>query len=209
MSFSTDYTSFGNSLAAWLTDQDSSTITDIGVNLTADLISIGETRIFREVRTRDMETAFSDTITAGMLALPASYLALKSAYLDASPNVSLERRSAEWIRLSYPQSTTSGIPKFIARYGTNFIFGPYPDSNYSILGVYYKNIGPLSSSAHTLFTNNPDLYLFASLAAAAPYLKDDKRVLLWEAQYKSALLDAQKQSDDEEGSGDALEIRAA
>jgi hypothetical protein len=62
MSFAS-YTSFGTSLATWLLDSNSATITDVGVSMVADLITVGETRIFRETRTVDMETAFSDSIT--------------------------------------------------------------------------------------------------------------------------------------------------
>src|SRR5678809_334872 len=134
-------------------------VSDFGPALESDPMTVGEHRIFREVRTRDMETAFAGTMTAGLMSLPSGYLALKSAYLDTAPNISLERRPAEWIRLTYPQTTTSGLPQFIARYGQNFIFGPFPDSAYTVKGIYYQSPTPISGAGlNTLFTNNPDLY---------------------------------------------------
>ena len=38
-----------------------------------------------------------------------------------------------------------------------------------------------------VLTSHPDVYLFGSLYQAAPYLKDDERVPVWESRYRSAL----------------------
>lgn len=203
MSFA-DYTSFGASLSTWMDIG----VSDLGNTLVADLITVGETRIFRETRSREMETAFSDSITAGLMSLPASYLALKSAYVNSSPNVSLERRPAEWIRLTYPQSTSSGIPKFIARYGSNFIFGPYPDSAYTVNGIYYKRLTAISGSAlNAVFTTNPDLYLFACLAESEIVIGRDARIPVWEAKYNRILADVNGASAAEDASGSSLQMR--
>lgn len=207
MAFSS-YTSFGTSLASWLLDSNTATVTDVGVSIVADLITVGESRLFRETRSRDMETSFGSTIASGVLALPTSYLALKSAYVNTSPNVSLERRSAEWIRLQYPQSTTSGVPKFIARYGTNFIFGPYPDSAYTVNGIYYMQPTAISGAAlNTLFTTNPDLYLFACLAEAVIIVGQDKRLPVWESKYQRILADVNGMDKAEDASGSSLQMR--
>lgn len=208
MSFAS-YTSFGTSLATWLLNSNSATITDVGVSMVADLITVGETRIFREARTRDMETEFSDAISSnGTLALPTSYLALKNAYVNSSPQQSLERRPAEWIRLNYPDSTDSGVPLFIARFASNFIFGPYPDSAYTVKGVYYKQLTAISGAAvNALFTTNPDLYLFACLAEGELVIGRDPRVPIWEAKYNRILADANGMSAAEDASGSSLQMR--
>lgn len=209
MSFSS-YTNFGTSLAGWLLDSNTATITDIGVSQVADLITVGESRIFRETRNVEMETSFGTAISAGVLALPSSYLALKTAYVDTSPQQSLERRPAEWIRLTYPQTSSSGVPKYIARYGQNFIFGPYPDSGYTVNGIYYKRPTAISGAAlNTLFTTNPDLYLFACLAEAEIIIGGDKRIMLWEQKYGRILADVNGADRAEDASGSSLQMRAA
>ena len=209
MSFAS-YTSFGTSLAGWLLKNNSATVTDVGVSMVADLITVGETRIFRECRTQAMETSFGAAITAGLLALPASYLALKSAYLASAPNVSLERRPAEWIRLNYPQDTSSGVPNFIARYGQNFIFGPYPDSGYTVNGIYYKQPTAISGAAlNTLFTTNPDLYLFACLAESTIIIRDNPLIPVWEQKYQKILMDVNGSDRAEDSSGSSLQMRVA
>lgn len=170
-----------------------------------DFVTVAETEIFRRLRVKDNEASFSGTIASdGTVALPASYLELKYAYVNTVPVQWLDRKGARWIRQQYPYNAMTGIPKFIAREGSTFIFGPYPSSTYTISGVYYKNVGPLSTSAHAIFTANPDLYLYGSLLAAVPYLKDDERVTLWAQQYQRALESAQLMSDREDYSGSPL-----
>ena len=53
MSFAS-YTSFGTSLVGWLLDSDTATIASLGVSTVGDLITVGETRLFRETRCREM-----------------------------------------------------------------------------------------------------------------------------------------------------------
>jgi len=169
---------------------------------------MGETRIFREISARSMETAFSDTVSSGVIALPTDYIDLKYAYVNRTPVTTLKRREARFIYEKYPTRTGMGEPRYIAREGSNFIFGPYPDSDYTISGYYYKNIGPLSASDHALFTDNPDLYLFASLAESEPFLKNDKRVALWEAKYQKIKNDVNGLAEREDFSGSDLQMVA-
>jgi hypothetical protein len=51
--------------------------------------------------------------------------------------------------------------------------------------VYYARLTALSADNPTtgLFEWAPDLYLYASLLQAAPYLRDDARVPIWLAAY--------------------------
>lgn len=173
-----------------------------------DFITLCETEIFRHLRTRDNEVAFSGTIdtATNTLALPTSYIDLKYAYVSTTPVQWLDRQGARMIRQEYPYPSAVGVPKFIAREGSNFIFGPTSDAAYTVAGVYYKNLGPLSSSAHAIFTNNPDLYLYGSLLAAVPYIKNDSRVPLWQAAYERCMATAQSASDREQFSGSPLRV---
>lgn len=204
MAFNTDYSSFGASISTWLD------VSDLDSSLIADIITVGEQRIFREVRARDMEAPISDTIASGVVAVPNDYLAMKFLYLNASPQVALERRSAEWIYANWPQSTTSGIPQFFARNESNFIFGPYPDSGYAILGVYYARPTAISAAGlNTLFTNNPDLYLFSCLSKSSTVVTADKRTPIWEAEYQRILAELNGMDRAEDQSGSTLRMRTS
>lgn len=174
-----------------------------------DLITIGEKRIFREVRVRVMETALSSTIASGVIAVPSDYLDLKSAYVNSTPVQLLQRSVPSQIYAQYPTRSSTGKPQKIAREGSNFIFGPYPDSTYAIKGIYYAAPTIVATSDNALFVANPDLYLFAALCEAAPYIESDARVALWESKYQSVKADMKAADDREYGSGGGIEVVAA
>jgi hypothetical protein len=200
----TTFAELKTAIASWMdvSTSDVSSVID-------DLVMVGEKRIFRETRTRDMEEALSSAIASGVIALPTSYVALKFAYIDGTPTQKLERRSAEWIYETYPSRSSSGKPKFIAREGTNFIFGPYADSSYTVKGVYYKRLAVLSSSANALFLANPDLYLFACLAESEIVLGRDSRIPIWESKFKTILDRVNGEDKAEDQSGSTLQMRVS
>ena len=173
-----------------------------------DFIRLGELRIYRDLRIRAMETAFTSTIASGVIAVPTGYAELKYAYVNTTPVGKLERKDAEWIYHNYPTRASGGQPKFIAREADNFIFGPYPDSTYSIKGVYYKRLDALSASNTTNWftTNAPDLLLWAALCEAEPFIMNDPRATLWEQKYTAAKERIQREDNQEEFSGSPLSM---
>ena len=176
----TTYSELKTAIANWTKRTDLTSYLD-------DLIRIAELRIEREVQTHDSEAALSVDISSStsMATIPTDFLSLKSAYVDITGTPSLTQASADQIYQNRVLgSYRTGVPQYIAQQGSNFIFWPTPGSGYTIKGSYYARPGTLSSAVYTMFTNNPDLYLYASLAATAPFLKDDKRVQLWEAEYQ-------------------------
>lgn len=193
-----DYASLQTAVANWLHRPVDDVI--------ADLITFGEARIYRDVRVAAMETALSDTIASGVLAVPSGYIEMKHARIDGSPTGKLERKDAEWIYANYPTRSATSKPKFFAREGQSFIFGPYPDSNYTVKGSYYKRLAALSDSNTTnwLITDAPDLILFAALCEAEPYRMNDERTILWEKKYAQVKERIQRQDLDEEFSGSPL-----
>jgi hypothetical protein len=173
---------------------------------TADFIALGEARIYRDLRIRCMETAISSTIASGVIAVPTRYRDLKFAYVNGTPVCSLERKDAEWIYYNYPTRSSDGKPRFIAREGESFIFGPYPDSDYTIKGIAYCALAALSDGNPTNWftTNAPDLLLFASLCEVAPFLQHDDRIPLWERKYDIVRERIQREDENEEFSGSPL-----
>jgi hypothetical protein len=195
----TTFATLKTEVAAWLHRND----------LTAAIpgfVQFAENRIYRDLRVRQMETSFTGAIASGVLAQPTGYLELKYAYVDGTPTGKLQRKDAEWIAANYPTRSASGKPKFIAREGSNFIFGPYPDADYTVNGSYYKRLTALSddADANWLITDAPELLLFATLREAAPYLQDDPRIAVWESKYAQIKDRIQRQDMDEEFSGSPL-----
>ena len=150
-------------------------------SIATDLIMIGEKWIMRKIRATEMETALSTSISAsGTATAPTGFLGFKYAYIDGSPVKNLITKTPQQIITAYPQRSSNSKPAWIAYDAGSFIFGPFPDSTYTVKGTYYKRQGPLASGVYDLFTNNPDLYLFAALAEAEPYVGKDNRIAIWE-----------------------------
>jgi hypothetical protein len=175
-----------------------------------DLVTAGEKWIMRKVRAPEMETALSVTIntTTGLAAAPTGFLGLKYAYIDASPTQPLEVRSPQQIFNRFPSRASDSKPKWIGYDAGSFLFGPFPDSAYTIKGTYYKRQGPLSSGVYDLFSNNPDLFLFASLAELEPFLKNDKRVALWMGKRDAIAIDINGEATGIAGAGGLSMITA-
>lgn len=176
----------------------------------ADFFTIGENRVYRDLRIRAMETAYSAVISSGVASLPSDYVELKSAYVNTSPTTPLQRNSVEYIYSQFPTRSAEGIPKYIAREGSSFIFGPYPDSSYTIKGIYYARLTALSSSNTTNWftTNAPEILLYAGLCAAEKFIANDERVQLWQSMYETLKEAIQQEDRKEQFSGSGLRMVA-
>lgn len=159
---------------------------------------------------RWMESAFTGTIASSVIAVPTGYLGLKYAYVNSTPSSKLDRVSLNQLYGTYPRNGDTGLPRWIARDLTNFVFGPRPDSGYSIAGVYYAKPVVLRSfaadaAANWLIVNAPDLVLYGSLLQATPYLQNDKRIATWQMLHDQALRTYQRMNRDEDVSGSPLQ----
>jgi hypothetical protein len=183
-------------------------------NLTSfapNFVQAWEEKFYRQPRNfgRWMEvTGAIGTIASSVVAVPADYLGLKVAYVDGENQPALDRKSLTQLYGRYPRGVAdTGTPKQIARDGTNFVFGPLPDDDYTIKGVYWGKPVVLRSfagdaAAHWLIVNAPDLVLYGSLLQAEPFSKNDARIPIWQQLYSDALQDyrALHREEDESGS---------
>lgn len=174
-----------------------------------DWITLAESRINKVLRVRQMETTMSTVMASGIVAVPTNYVALKDAYItSSSPYQNLERKTANWIYDKYPSRVADNLPKFIAREGASFIFGPYPDANYTIQVVYWNRLAALSTAVNSVFTAYPGLWFFGALCESAHRLKADSRIPMWEARFKELLVMVQDEDDDEYLSGSTMQMVA-
>lgn len=176
----TTYSTLKSAAADWL-DRD-----DIN-DAIETMIGLAEARIYRELRIKAMETALSVSISSGVAAVPSDYQELRFAYLDTTPVQHLQIADPEWLYAAYPTRSADSTPQYIAREGSNFIFGPFPTSGRTLKGIYYASLTALSTSNETNWftTNAPDLLLYGALAHSALYLGQDARLTAWEAAYQT------------------------
>jgi hypothetical protein len=160
-----------------------------------EFIVIAESRVNRRLRCREQEAEANIAITGGTrtAALPSDFAEVRRLYLNANPVRLLEyvTPSDYWGRYT---GTNTGTPSVFTIEGTNIVLGPTPGADYTGKLQYYRNLPALSTSAHGLFVANPDLYLYGSLLAAEPFLKNDKRVGMWKAFFDEIMIELETQS---------------
>jgi hypothetical protein len=196
------YSNIKTAVGTWLARDDLT-------SYVADLMTAAEYRIYRELRVRQMETAYSGTISSGVIALPSGFKGWKTLRIASSPAQILQATDLDSLMRQYPTRSSDGKPAVYAINGSNVEFGPYPDDGYSVAGTYWKQLTALSASneSNWLVTDAPELLLWASLSEAAPFLKDDARIAVWEGKYQAARAMLESESRSEAGSG--LSMRAA
>lgn len=197
----TTYAELKTAVANWLNRSDLTTYIP-------DFIALGEARIYRELRIRTMEASINSVIASGVIAIPSDYVELKYAYVDGTPVQYLKRTNAQTLIEQYPTRSSDSKPTNIATDAGNFIFGPYPDSAYTIKGTYYKRLTALSDSNTTnwFITNAPGILLFAALSESEPFLKNDERVQLWQAKYEQEKNGIEREEMNERFSGGGLRM---
>jgi len=165
-----------------------------------EFVSLAEARIARKLRIREMETEADVALVGGTrtAALPTGFREVRRLYISSSPIQELEYISPQdyWHRYL---STNTGRPTCFTVEGTNFLFGPIPDASYTAKSLHYRALDALSSSAHAVFTANPDLYLYGALTAAEPYIKNDKRLPVWKSLFDEILMELDSQSRRHQG----------
>jgi hypothetical protein len=95
-------------------------------------------------------------------------------------------RKYEYLREYWPDPTETDIPKFYADYDyTHWLVAPTPATDYTFEVLYYERVQPLDSSNQTnWFTQYaPQALLYGTLLQAMPFLKNDDRIPMWQAQY--------------------------
>jgi hypothetical protein len=99
-------------------------------------------------------------------------------------------RKYEYLREYWPDPTNAGVPEFYCDYDyTHWLVAPTPDDDYAFEVLYYERIQPLDSSNQTNWftTYAPQALLYGTLLQAMPFLKNDERIPMWQAQYQNIM----------------------
>jgi hypothetical protein len=173
-------------------------------------IALAESGFNRSIRSRKMLGRSTANLINHFTTLPEDFLEAKNVQLNTTPVQPLEYVSLEMADdLRQSKFRSVGKPQFYTIVGDTIEVVPVPDGTYQIELTYYKRIPRLSNSATSnwLLELNPDLYLYGTLVASAPYLKEDERLPMWAEWTKSLIAALNDESDRAERSGSILKIR--
>lgn len=179
------YTTLQASIADWLNRGDLTAVIP-------DYIRLVEAELGRILKGRPMTTSVAVTFdTSGTLALPADFVRARSLTLETDLYMwPVEVKPYEYVIQKRGQ-LVSGPPRYVAVVGDQMVFAPIADSDTEYTGtlIYDAGLTPLSASVSTnwVLEDHPDVYLYGALAQAAPYLKDDERIPVWESRYRTGL----------------------
>jgi hypothetical protein len=160
---------------------------DITTARIQDFIRLAEARFSRILRTRQMITRETASLTTEYTALPTGFLQMAGFHLLLAEKYRLEYMTPEQMDATWAGSYT-GQPRYYCIVGTEVRVAPTPDTSYAAEMTVYT-FTPLSDTATTnwLLTSHPDAYLFGALSEAAPYIGDDDRLALWQGRLKEII----------------------
>ena len=173
-------------------------------------VRLTEARMDRELRHWRMEKRSVAQLDTQYSAIPADFLQPIRLQLNDTRTAELSQISnAMMLQLREERGDTPGRPEnYLLTAGQIEVY-PTPDATYTASLLYYGRITALSDSAtvNWLLLEAPDAYLYGALIHAAPYLKDDSRLAVWESLYKMTMDSLTVTSEDARWGGTGLRIR--
>tara|TARA_R100001443_G_scaffold13873_1_gene23787 strand:- start:1317 stop:1964 length:648 start_codon:yes stop_codon:yes gene_type:complete len=157
----------------------------IFVNNIPNFIKASEEKILKSVDLDYFRKNVTSALTSSdeFLTVPSDYLASFSLQITTSGSESfLLQKDVNFLREYTPASTTTGLPKYYARFDEdNFILAPTPDSNYTIQLNYFYRPASLTAGADSgttwVSTNAPFALLYGSLIEAYTFMKGEPDVI--------------------------------
>lgn len=142
------------------------------IALAESVIWYGLVPAISPVRTREMETVGTVTLTNGVGTVPTDYLQYRRSASTVNPRRSLSYVTPDVYDARYP-SGVAGPGNDFTIIGSSIYTGPHVSTSFEL--TYYARAAALTVSAPTnwLMTKWPDVYLRGALMQAAEWLKND------------------------------------
>ncbi len=183
MSAITDYASLQTAVSSWLHRTD----------LTAfvpDFISLAEGKMSADISARpmDVRTNLTATISNAYVTLPSDMLEMRRLLLVTDPVYVLRYAAPDEITAEFPTAQV-GKPTTFTVIGSQIQLAPIPDTAYSIELTYKQKIPSLSgtNTSNWLLAAFPNVYLYAALCAAQPFIMNDARIPTFEKLYLNSV----------------------
>jgi hypothetical protein len=147
-------------------------------------VTLAHSKLNLELRVREMQTRADASTPDEYVQVPADFEAPYSMELASEPDcwgeplVFVTEDKAKQLR----NSGATGSTKWYTIFGDAFELIPAPTTDTAFRLKYFASIPALSADTQTnwLLTKAPGAYLYGSLLEAAPYLKNDERIVTWE-----------------------------
>lgn len=159
---------------------------DASIGTLETVLTLAQTRLYRELETSHNEKELSGTITDNKFELPTDFRSISVIHFGKK---TLEPVSYEFLQEQL-NSDNTGDTKYFARLGGNLMFAPAVADGTAPQGTYYAELPELSSdtySSNSLVLEAPDVFLYACMVEAAPLYGFQDQLPIWEAKYRQAI----------------------
>ncbi len=175
------------------------------------MITYAENRMCRDLDFLSTQVSRTYTLTSGtnQLAIPTGDFVTTQTITVGPSNTPVLPVSKTFIQNVYSTNTGAALPQYFAMYGgdltttgntsSNIVFGPWPDSNYTITITGTTRPASLSASNTTTFISTylPDVMIMASMIYISAYQRnfgrqsdDPAMAQSYEGQYNALLKSA-------------------
>ena len=182
------YASLVTDISSYLERTDTATLEKIPT-----FIMLAEQVISSEIQFLGNLTVVTSTMNVGepIIVKPARWRKTVSINLiDNNQRQPVFLRKYEYLRNYWPNATQTDTPVYYCDYDyTHWLVAPTPDLAYNYEVLYYERVQPLDVTNQTnWFTQYaPQALLYGSLLQAMPFLKNDERIPMWQAQYDKVI----------------------
>jgi hypothetical protein len=155
-----------------------------------DFITLSEAQFNRQLRTHDMMKRATASVTEDYFSVPTDWL--ETNVLVNLGTITAPMEYVDYERLNELKGLSlTGDSRFYTMIDGKFLILPAASATSpSTLELSYVGKIPALSDSNTtnwLLTKSPDLYLYAALMQAEPYLKNDERVGIWATAMQNSL----------------------
>lgn len=149
-----------------------------------DFVRSCEASMNRRLRVRSMFTRATSSAAAEYVGMPTDFReAIDLTLTDGTSTWAITPAPASVIADAQENATT-GRPRFYAIEGAELRLFPIPDASYTAEYSYYRSVPALASNAtNWMLTENPDCYLYGSLAHAGLYTQDPDQISVWKGMF--------------------------
>jgi hypothetical protein len=177
-----------------LIDGDDASTSSLSVSILDLIVSLGERRVYRDVRSSTQDVALTLTVTGNSAPLPIDLIELRSVFFPTG--ITLDYMPYEQFQMNVQrQGQTARKPNNYSYEGENLVFWPVQPDGTVINGRYIKRFCSIVTEGlvgNAFFQRFPDLWLYACLLEAAPYVGEIARMPEWEKRYLMLVEDAKE-----------------
>jgi hypothetical protein len=184
MAVSMTYNSLYNDISSYLERTDTATLDKIPT-----FIMLAEQVLASEIKFLGNLTVNESTMVQGnpIITKPARWRKTVSMNVTvAGERKPVFLRTYEYMRQFWPDDAQEDVPQYYGDYDySHWLIAPTPDDAYTFEVMYYEEVQPLdATNQQNWFTQYaPQAMLYGSLLQAMPFLKNDERLPMWQAQY--------------------------